>query len=46
MLLSLLQLTVVSIFLIRPFATMPLFRNEDITTDAAVLLPFAIFGGC
>ena len=33
-------------FLIRPFATMLLFRNKDITTDAAVLLPFAIFGGC
>ena len=33
-------------FLIRPFATMLLFRNEDITTDAAILLPFAIFGGC
>ena len=33
-------------FLIRPFATVLLFRNEDITTDAAVLLPFAIFGGC
>ena len=31
-----LQLTVVSIFLIRPFATVLLFRNEDITTDAAV----------
>ena len=46
MLLSLLQLTVVSTFLIRPFATVLLFRNEDITTDAAVLLPFAIFGGC
>ena len=33
-------------FLISPFATVPLFRNEDIATDAAVLLPFAIFGGC
>ena len=33
-------------FLIRPFATVLLFRNEDITTDAAILLPFAIFGGC
>ena len=33
-------------FLIRPFATVLLFRNEDITTDAAVLLPFAIFCGC
>ena len=31
---------------IRPFATVLLFRNEDITTDAAILLPFAIFGGC
>ena len=45
MLLSLLQLIFVSI-LIRLFATVLLFRNEDITTDAAVLLPFAIFGGC
>ena len=45
MLLSLLQLIVASIF--NPsFATMLLFRNEDITTDAVVLLPFAIFGGC
>ena len=33
-------------FLIRPFATVLLFQNKDITTDAAVLLPFAIFGGC
>ena len=33
-------------FVIRPFATMLLFRNEDITTDDVVLLPFAIFGGC
>ena len=33
-------------FLIRPFATVLLFRNEDITADAVVLLPFAIFGGC
>ena len=41
-----LQLTVVSIFLIRPFATVLLFRNEDITIDDAVLLPFAIFCGC
>ena len=46
MLLSLLQLTVVSLFLIRPFATVLLFRNGDITKDATVLLPFAIFGGC
>ena len=46
MLLSLLQLTVVSIFLIHPFATVLLFRNEDITTYAVVLLPFAVFGGC
>ena len=45
MLLSLLQLTVVSI-LIRPFATVLLFCNEDITTYASALLPFAIFGGC
>ena len=30
-------------FLIRPFAAVLLFRNEDITTDAIVLLPFAIF---
>ena len=45
MMLSLLQLTVYP-FLIRPFATVLLFRSEDITTDAAVLLPFAIFGGC
>ena len=37
MLLSLLQLTVVSIF--NPaFATVLLFRNEDITTDAGHLL--------
>ena len=33
-------------FLIRPFATVLLFRNEDITTDATVVLPFSIFGGC
>ena len=33
-------------FLIRPFATVLLFRNEDITIDAAILLPFASFGGC
>ena len=33
-------------FLICPFATVLLFHNEDITTDAVVLLPFAIFGGC
>ena len=39
MLLSLLQLTVVSIF--NPaFATVLLFRNEDITTDAAVYYHF------
>ena len=45
MLLSLLQLQLYP-FLIRPFATVLLFRNEDITTDVAVLLQFAIFGGC
>ena len=33
-------------FLIRPFATVLLFPNEDITTDAAGLLPFSILGGC
>ena len=33
-------------FLIRPFATVLLIRNEDIPTDANILLPFAIFGGC
>ena len=41
-----LQLTIVSIFLIHPFATVLLFQNEYLSTDAAVLLPFAIFGGC
>ena len=46
MLLGLLQLTVISYFVIRPFATVLLFRNEDITTYATILLPFAIFGGC
>ena len=33
-------------FLIRSFATVLLFRNEDITTNVIVLLPFVIFGGC
>jgi hypothetical protein len=33
-------------FLMRPFSTVLLFLNEDITTDDAVLLPFAIYGGC